>query len=49
MFEYIAITFVVPTNGAPDFGSQQWTELSGLRLGMYLGSDPSWSDSSTRY
>ncbi|KAK4246838.1 hypothetical protein C7999DRAFT_32711 [Corynascus novoguineensis] len=48
-FEDVANNYVVPTNGAPVFGSQQWTELSGQRLGIHLGSNPSCSDISTKY
>ncbi|KAL2137619.1 hypothetical protein VTI28DRAFT_8867 [Corynascus sepedonium] len=49
MFEDLVNNYVVPTDGAPEFKSQEWTELSGLRLGMHLGSDPSWADSPTKY
>ena len=40
MLEDLANNYVVPTRGAPDFKAREWTELSGLRLGMHLGSDP---------
>lgn len=41
--------YAVPARGAPDFKSQEWVELSGLRLGMHIGSDPCWSDIPTKY
>ena len=40
MLEDLANNYVVPTRGAPDFKALESTELSVLRLGIHLGSDP---------
>jgi hypothetical protein len=49
MFKDLADDYDVPTQGAPDFISREWTELSGLRLGMHLGSDSHRSSTQTDY
>ncbi|KAK4245026.1 hypothetical protein C7999DRAFT_34639 [Corynascus novoguineensis] len=41
--------YFIPIHGPPDYESQEWLDLSGLRLGMYLGSEPGWTDMPAKY